>query len=94
MAGKKGGNIKKTECPVSREQFTAGAPKVSVTIDGVTYELAPRSFSTGSLGYNLSDKGRVVIDGKACKTQIGLNITLVGSKELPAAVEPAEKKAA
>lgn len=92
MAGKN--KIKKTECPVSRKEFTDGAPKVTVTIDGVSYDLAPRSFSTGSLGYNLSDKGRVVIGGKACKTQIGLNITLVGSKELPAEAAEGERKAA
>ena len=42
-----------------------------------------KEFSTGSLGWYLNGKATLEIDGKPVQVQIGLNLTLVGSKELP-----------
>jgi hypothetical protein len=42
-----------------------------------------KEFSTGSLGWYLNGKTTIEIDGKPVAVQIGLNLTIVGSKELP-----------
>lgn len=76
-------NTTKTVCPITREQFANEAPAIVVNIGGQTFTLAPREFSTGSMGWNLSDKIRVTIGGKEVTVQIGLNLTVVGSKDLP-----------
>jgi hypothetical protein len=73
----------KTDCPISREQFREEAKSIVITIDGKSYTAEPREFATGSLGWNLNDKMTVEIDGVPCKVQVGMNITLVGSKSLP-----------
>lgn len=89
MATKKGQTsgkpVKKTECPVSRAQFKAKARPVTVVINGQTFGANPkRDLDSGSLGYFLNDKITVEIDGVPVKLQIGLNLTVIGSKELPA----------
>ena len=66
-------------------------PKGSITIDGVAMTAPPREFSTGSLGWNLNNKTTMDIGGTAVTVQIGMNITLVGSKELPGRTAPAEE---
>jgi hypothetical protein len=73
----------KTVCPVGRADFMAKAPPLEVVIDGRKFVAGPREFSTRSLGYNVSDKFTALVDGKVVTYQIGLNITAVGSKELP-----------
>ena len=73
----------KTECPISREQFKSGAKPIKVTVEGREFELDPKEFSTKSLGWNLSDKADVMVGGVKCKCQIGLNVTIIGSKEAP-----------
>jgi hypothetical protein len=74
---------KKSTCPVSRAQFRAKAKPVSVTIAGVPLIAEVKEFSTGSLGWYLNGKTSIDIDGTPVAVQIGLNLTLVGSKELP-----------
>jgi len=68
---------------ITREQFTTHARPVKVVINGKEFEVARKEFSTGSLGWYLNDKMEVEIDGVKVKVQIGLNLTVVGSKELP-----------
>jgi hypothetical protein len=41
-----------------------------------------KEFSTGSLGWYLNGKTAIEIDGVPVSVQIGLNLTIVGSKEL------------
>ena len=85
----------KTVCPISREQFRAHAPSVEVTIQGTQHTVPKKEFSTGSLGWYLNGKMQIEIDGQPVTVQIGLNLTIVGSKDLPrdaaspAAGEPA-----
>lgn len=74
---------KKTECPVTRTQFKEKAPRLQVNVSGHVLTLDPREFATNSLGWFASEKMEVVIDGVPCKVQVGVNITVVGSKELP-----------
>ncbi len=74
---------KKTACPVSRAEFAAQARPLPVQIGDKTYTAVPKEFSTGSLGWNINDKVVIDIGGKPVTVQIGLNLTVVGSKELP-----------
>jgi hypothetical protein len=81
---------KKTVCPVTRPEFKDHAKPVNVTIGDMPVMTAPpREFSTGSLGWNLNSKTTMDIGGKQVTVQIGMNITLVGSKELPGRTEAA-----
>jgi hypothetical protein len=72
----------KTPCPVTRAEFTEKAKSVEVVIDGTKMIAAPREFSTGSLGWNISNKMTIQIGDKPVTVQVGLNLTVVGSKEL------------
>jgi hypothetical protein len=74
---------KKTTCPISRKDFHAKAQPISVQIAGNTFTAPPREFSTGSLGWYINSKTTVDVGGVQVPVQIGLNITLLGSKELP-----------
>jgi hypothetical protein len=42
-----------------------------------------KEFSTGSLGWYLNGKTTIEVGGKPVTVQIGMNLTIVGSKELP-----------
>ncbi len=84
---------KKTTCPISRADFRSKAKPLTVSITGQNMEAEVKEFSTGSLGWYLNTKISVEIDGVRVPVQIGLNLTIVGSKELPGA-EPKEEAAA
>jgi hypothetical protein len=74
---------KKTTCPITRSQFRAKAKPVKVVIEGKEQDAEVKEFSTGSLGWYLNSKISLVVDGVSVPVQIGLNLTIVGSKELP-----------
>jgi hypothetical protein len=74
---------KKTSCPISRAAFRAGAKPVTVTINGVPLMCEVKEFSTGSLGWYLNGKTMIEVGNTPVSVQIGLNLTIVGSKELP-----------
>lgn len=74
---------KKTVCPVTRDQFKQTAKPVEIVIDGNKFVADAREFSTGSLGWYLNGKTSVQINGVPVAVQIGVNLTVVGSKELP-----------
>jgi hypothetical protein len=76
---------KKTTCPVSREDFREKAEPLAVTINGQPLEAAVKEFATGSLGWNINGKITVEIGGVRVPVQIGANLIIVGSKELPGA---------
>ena len=74
---------KKSSCPITRAEFRAKAKPLTVTINGKEYHAVVKEFSTGSLGWYLNGKTTVEVDGAPVTVQIGLNLTIVGSKELP-----------
>lgn len=74
---------KKTTCAVSREEFREKAQPVEITINGVPMTADVKEFSTGSLGWYLNNKASVKVGDKSVTVQIGMNLTIVGSKELP-----------
>lgn len=86
---KPGGKPKKTICPMTRVEFREKAQPIAITIGNMPMQAPPREFSTGSLGWNLNNKTTMDIGGTQVMVQIGMNITLVGSKELPGRAEPA-----
>ncbi len=71
----------KTSCPVSLTLFQEKAEPLKVTINGQEMLAEVKAFSTGSFGWYLNGKTVVTIDGKAVSVQIGMNMTIVGSKE-------------
>ena len=74
----------KTVCPITRSQFNTSAKPMPLAIAGQSQaDMQPREFSTNSLGWNFSGKITVDIDGVPTVCQVGLNVTVVGSKELP-----------
>lgn len=75
--------VKKTTCPITREHFRKGAKPVLLAINGVPMLGEVKEFSTGSLGWYLSGKTTIEVDGVPVSVQLGFNLTIVGSKELP-----------
>jgi hypothetical protein len=73
----------KTNCPITRADFRAKAKPVNVTVNGVPLSAAVKEFSTGSLGWYLNGKTTIDVGGTPVSVQIGMNLTIVGSKELP-----------
>ena len=73
----------KTTCPITRDEFRANAKPVELVVNGVPMMAEVKEFSTGSLGWYLNGKSTVKIGEKAITVQIGLNLTVVGSKDLP-----------
>jgi hypothetical protein len=74
---------KKTSCPITRGDFRAKAKPVSVTVGSIPMVAEVKEFSTGSLGWYLNGKTTIDVGGTPVSVQIGMNITIVGSKELP-----------
>jgi hypothetical protein len=75
--------VAKTNCPITRKQFTEGAKPVRVVINDVPLIAEVKEFSTGSLGWYLNGKTSIDVNGTPVSVQIGMNLTIVGSKELP-----------
>jgi len=70
-------------CPVTRAEFRDHAQPTKVEINGVAMMAEVKEFSTGSFGWYLNGKTVIEINGKQVSVQIGMNLTVVGSKDLP-----------
>lgn len=73
----------KAALPITREQFRTAAKPVPVVIAGKEMTAMVKEFSTGSLGWNINEKMSIEVDGKPVMVQVGLNLTIIGSKDLP-----------
>ncbi|MDB4957985.1 MAG: hypothetical protein JWO36_5554 [Myxococcales bacterium] len=71
----------KTSCPVSLAQFLEKAEPLKVSINGQEMMAEVKQFSTGSFGWYMNGKTMVTVDGKMISVQIGMNLTVVGSKD-------------
>ncbi len=69
------------KCPITREEFSSQAQQVKIVVDGKELEAEVKEFSTGSFGWYYNGKTTVMVDGKPLSVQVGLNLTVVGSKE-------------
>ena len=72
----------KTTCPITRKHFKETAKPLEVKIGDHTFLSEVKEFSTGSLGWYLNGKVIVNVGGTPVSVQIGMNLTIVGSKEL------------
>lgn len=75
--------MSKTSCPLTQAQFLEAAKPLKITIQGQDMLAEVKAFSTGSFGWYLNGKTMMEIDGKVVSVQIGMNLTVVGSKEAP-----------
>jgi hypothetical protein len=66
---------------VSLKQFQEKAEPLKVVINGQEMLAEVKAFSTGSFGWYINGKTSVTVDGKLVSVQIGMNLTVVGSKE-------------
>ena len=71
----------KSACPLSQSQFLAQAQPLTIAIQGQDMLAEVKAFSTGSFGWYLNGKTVVMVDGKPLSVQIGMNLTVVGSKD-------------
>lgn len=71
----------KSTCPLSQTQFLAKAQPLKISVQGQDMLAEVKAFSTGSFGWYLNGKTMMEIDGKVVSVQIGMNLTVVGSKE-------------
>ncbi len=88
----------KTVCPIQRADFDRQAKPLAVKIGDQEFQVPVKKFSTGSFGWYLNAKTKIDVGGTPVDVQIGLNLTVVGSKDLPpdptAAPAPATAEAA
>lgn len=74
-------------CPVGRKEFLDNAERLVVKIGDDEIKLAPKEFAASdkgaSLGWGHQGKVTIKVNGKWVEAYVGLNVTLMGSKELP-----------
>ena len=73
----------KDQLPYYPGRLSAKAKPVNVTVNDVRLSAVVKEFSTGSLGWYLNGKTTIDVGGTPVSVQIGMNLTIVGSKELP-----------
>jgi hypothetical protein len=71
----------KSPCPISKTQFLEKAEPVKIVIGTNELIADKREFSTGSFGWYYNGKTNITVDGKLLSVQVGINLTVVGSKE-------------
>lgn len=70
----------KTVCPINADEFLANAGMLECSVGGTPLLASPKLFSTGSFGFYAGQKLAVKVGGKIVQCQVGLNITVIGSK--------------
>ena len=72
------------KCPLKKSDFLQNAKPVKVLVNGVEMTATVKEFSTGSFGWYLNGKVNVDVGGTSVPVQVGMNLTVVGSKEAQA----------
>merc|ERR1711865_807470 len=80
-----------SECPkkikdlqqrsMTRSKFMSSAPEMELNIWGNKLIGKPRSFSSDNMGWYTGGKVEVEVDGKVIWGSIGINLTIMGSKD-------------
>jgi len=74
----------KKPCPITRKHFAEHAKPILVRIgDTLLTADVNREFSSKSFGFNANTKMTLDVGGTPVEFQVGLNITAIGSKDLP-----------
>lgn len=68
------------ECGLTLTQFRELARALECVIGGKTTVAMVKEFSTGSLGWYLGDKLTVKVGDHVVRVQVGMNMTIIGSK--------------
>jgi hypothetical protein len=68
---------------LTRDFFRQKAQPVTATVGGVPLIAEPKEFSTGSLGWYCGGKLTLNVDGQQVRVQVGVTLTVIGSKEIP-----------
>lgn len=73
---------KPTPCAITRAEFNEGAPKGSKIMEKILEEIAlgPKHFSSGGFGYYGNGKISVKIGDEVVRLQVGINVSVVNSK--------------
>lgn len=74
----------KAKCPISLSTFRARAKPLEVGVDSRAVIAKVREFTTGSFGWFASDKVELMVDGVPVRCQVGVTITIIGSKDADA----------
>lgn len=81
VTGKQSAKGKTPWTQADRAAFLEKAPATLVVkVDGLEMLATKQEFSTGSVGYYLTGKHNVMVDGKLIPLQLGFNLTAIGSK--------------
>lgn len=73
----------KASLTIDRAEFAHNAQPVELVINGIPMLAQVKEFSTGSLGWFLNAKTSLKVGDKLVPVQVGVNLTIVGSKDLP-----------
>ena len=68
-------------CPITRSKFRESAQPVRIEINGNAMIAQVKEFSTKSFGWYLNGKTVIEVAGIPVNVQIGMNLTVVGSKD-------------
>lgn len=83
-AGRKG--KPKLPCAVSVAEFEALATALKITLEGcgggAVYNVKPKLFNSGSMGWTVNQKTTFKVGEKKQLCQVGINVTLIRSKEM------------
>lgn len=66
---------------MTRAEFMSKAPHIHVKMEKSMITLPPKVFSTSSCGWHASEKVKLEVDGKTVVCQVGINCTIIGSKQ-------------
>ena len=66
---------------ITRDLFREKAEALVVRVGDTPILADAKEFSTGSFGWFAGGKGVIEVDGKPVQVQIGVNVTVIGSKE-------------
>ncbi len=69
---------------MTKDQFGQSAKPLRVLIDETAVLANPKRFSTGSVGWNANAKTQIIVNGEALEIQVGINLTVIGTKNQPA----------
>ena len=63
---------------ISPEEFHKNAKDITITIDGTSYPLEARTFSSGKVGWGYYGKVATKVGDKTLKTQASISLTVTG----------------
>mmetsp|Transcript_10218 Transcript_10218/g.16464 ORF Transcript_10218/g.16464 Transcript_10218/m.16464 type:complete len:137 (-) Transcript_10218:24-434(-) len=66
---------------MTKEEFIEAAKELRFELEGSKFSGDARAFSSGSSGWYLGGKIPIIVNGKTLWCQVGMNVSVLGSKE-------------